>query len=90
MIARLKTMGANMSIKLHYRHNHLDRFPNNLGDFSEEHGERFHQDMKLIEDRYQGRWNRYMMAEYCWTIQSDSPACKHKRKSYKKYRFAKD
>ena len=90
MLAKLKTMGVNMSIKLHYLHSHLDRFPNNLGDFSEEHGERLHPDIKLIENRYQGRWNRHMMADYCWTIQRDSQSCKFKRKSYKENRFAKD
>ena len=43
-----------MSIKLDYINSHLDQFPENLGDVSEEQGERFHQDLKTIEDRYQG------------------------------------
>ncbi|GBP60164.1 hypothetical protein EVAR_41854_1 [Eumeta japonica] len=42
-----------MSIKLHYLRNHLDKFPDNLGNYSEEQGERFHQDLKVIEERYQ-------------------------------------
>ena len=37
-----KELGANMSIKVHYLHSHLKRFPENLGDSSEEQGERFH------------------------------------------------
>ena len=41
-----------MSIKVHCLHSHLDRFPENLGDFSEEQGERFHQDIKVMEERY--------------------------------------
>ena len=45
-----------MSIKLHYLDSHLDTFPDNLGDVSEEQGEKFHQDIKIMEDRYQGRW----------------------------------
>ncbi|GBP38254.1 hypothetical protein EVAR_18134_1 [Eumeta japonica] len=35
-----------MGIKLHYLHSHLDHYPENLGDLSEEQGERFHQDIK--------------------------------------------
>jgi len=34
-----------MSLKIHFLHSHLDFFPSNLGDFSDEHGERFHQDI---------------------------------------------
>ncbi|GBP78313.1 hypothetical protein EVAR_52368_1 [Eumeta japonica] len=39
-----------MSIKLHYLRNHLDKFPDNLGNYSEEQGERFHQDLKVMEE----------------------------------------
>ncbi|KAI6659700.1 hypothetical protein LOD99_14625 [Oopsacas minuta] len=42
-------LGCNMSIKTHYLRDHLDRFPDNLGDMSEEQGERFHQDIKVME-----------------------------------------
>jgi len=28
---------------------------------SEEHGERFHQDIQVMEKRYQGRWDETMM-----------------------------
>lgn len=31
-----------MSLKLTFRRSHLDFFRENLGDVSEEHGERFH------------------------------------------------
>ena len=30
----------------------------NLTDMSEEHGERFHQDIQVMEKRYQERWVR--------------------------------
>ncbi|XP_061443081.1 uncharacterized protein LOC133365351 isoform X1 [Rhineura floridana] len=73
MLANFKHLGTNMSIKVHYLHSHLDRFPDNLGDFSEEQGERFHQDIKVMEERYQGRWDRHMMADYCWSLQRDCP-----------------
>ena len=39
-----------MSIKKHFFHSHLDRFPENLGDVSNKQGERFHQDIKVIKE----------------------------------------
>jgi len=68
-----------MSIKVHYLHSHLDRFPENLGDFSEEQGESFHQNLKIMEDRYQGRWDAYMIADYYWNLQSDCTNKTHSR-----------
>ena len=61
----LRGLGCRMSIKLHYLHSHLDKFPDNLEDVSEEQGERFHQDIKVMENRYQGPWDSLMMSDYC-------------------------
>ena len=44
-----------MSIKVHFVHFHLIFFPSNLGAMCEEQGERFHQDIKTMEIRYQGQ-----------------------------------
>ena len=68
MLEAFCDLGCKMSIKLHYVNSHLDQFPENLGDVSEEQGEQFYQDLKTIEDRYQGRWGICMMAGYCWGI----------------------
>ena len=38
-----------MNIKVHFLKSHLNEFPANLGDVSDEHGVRFHQDMKVME-----------------------------------------
>ncbi|GBP78947.1 hypothetical protein EVAR_57898_1 [Eumeta japonica] len=46
--------GVNMSLKIHFLHSYLDFFPENLGSVSDEYGERFHQDLKTFEERYQG------------------------------------
>ncbi|GBP95366.1 hypothetical protein EVAR_99749_1 [Eumeta japonica] len=54
-----------MSIKLHFLHSHLDRFPENLGDMSEEQGERMRQDLRVMEERYQGFCDTNIMADYC-------------------------
>ena len=43
-----------MSIKLHFLQLHLDYFPKNFGDLSEEQGEHFHQNICIMEEHYQG------------------------------------
>src|SRR5678816_3051966 len=68
MLSDFKNLNANMSIK---------------GYYSEEQGERFHQDIKVMEERYQGRWDTHMMADYCWSIQRDCPHSAHRRQSYR-------
>lgn len=67
-------MGVNMSLKIHFLHNHLDFFPENLSDFSDKHGERFHQDLSDMESRLKGKDPSRMMAEYCWSICRDTNA----------------
>ena len=53
MLDAYQHLGANMNIKVHFLHNHLDRFPANCGDVSDEQGEHFHQDIKEKETRYE-------------------------------------
>ena len=77
-------LGANMSIEEHFLHNHLDRFPANCGNVSDKQGERFHQDIKEMETRYQGRWDTRMMADYCWCIKRDNPKANHPHQSRKR------
>ena len=55
MLRNFRILGINMRIKVHFLHSHLDRFPENLADVSDEQGERFHQDIKTMED---GRWDK--------------------------------
>lgn len=87
LMGHFQRVGCNMSIKLHFLHNHLDYFPANLGDLSEEQGERFHQDLRTMEERYQGYWNTHMMADYCWSINNSSMPSTSARKSYKRKFF---
>jgi hypothetical protein len=68
LLKNYKRMGCRMSIKMHFLHSHLDFFPDNLGDVSDEHGERFHQDIATMEQRYQGRMNASMLGDYCWFL----------------------
>ena len=68
LIEKFRTLGCRMSLKIHFLHSHLNFFPENLGDFSEEQGERFHQDIATMEKRYQERWNTVMMGDYIWSL----------------------
>lgn len=63
---------ANMTVKLHFLHKHIDDFPENLGDFSEQHGERFHQDIRKMEQRYSGKDYSAMLSDYCWFLIRES------------------
>ena len=83
MLVRYQKLGCNMSLKIHFLHSHLDFFPDNCGDFSDEHGERFHQDIATIEKRYQGKWSTTMLADYCWTLSRDAPEQQYKRQAKK-------
>ena len=80
MIKKYKELGCLMSYKIHFLDSHLDYFPENLGDYSEEQGERFHQDIREMESRYQGRWDINMMSDFCWMLKRESNTGGKKRK----------
>lgn len=66
MLMSFERLKINMSPKIHYLHQHLDFFKDNLGKISDEHGERFHQQIKAFEERFRGKANENMLAEYVW------------------------
>ena len=82
LLTSYKAMGCNMSLKIHFLESHLEFFPENLGEVSDEHGERFHQDILAMEKRYQGKWTSSMLADYCWALKRDVPEANYRRKSY--------
>ena len=51
LLKSLQEIGANMSIKVPFLRSHLDKFPDNCSDVSDEQGEQFHLDIKTIEER---------------------------------------
>ncbi|KDR21834.1 hypothetical protein L798_03481, partial [Zootermopsis nevadensis] len=59
-----------ISLKLHFFHFCPDYIPENVG-VSKEQGEKFHQDAKEMKRRYQGQWDLYIMAGYCWSIKRE-------------------
>ncbi|GBP58805.1 hypothetical protein EVAR_84000_1 [Eumeta japonica] len=81
LLIHFQQLGCNTSFQLHYLHSHLAYFSENLGDLSEEQGERFHQDIRTMET-YQGYWNVNIMANYCWSIQNTTPNTPHAKKPY--------
>ncbi|GBN39590.1 hypothetical protein AVEN_138662-1 [Araneus ventricosus] len=84
MVKCFRVIGCNMSLKLHVLDSHLNFFPQNLCAISDEHGERFHQNISLFEKRFSGRWNRSMLAEYCWSFIRDTQSDAYERKWPKK------
>ena len=63
MLDNYRDIGANMSIKVHFLGSHLHRFPENCGDVSDEHAERINQDIKIMEERFQGRYRLLLELE---------------------------
>jgi hypothetical protein len=81
MLTLYHKLGCNMSLKIHMLHSHLNFFPNNCGMVSDEHGERFHQEIVTMEKRYQGKWSTSTLADYCWTLIRNAPEQLHKRQT---------
>ena len=84
LMENFRQIGPRMSVKMHFLRSHLDYFPENCGDFSEEQFERFHQDISDMEKRYQGLWDVNFLADYCWCLKRAVESIHHKRKSLKR------
>ena len=82
LLTSYKAMGCNVSLKIHFLESHLDFFPENLGEVSDEHSEIFHQDIMTMEKRHQGKWTPSMLAAYCWTMKMDVPDAGYRRNPY--------
>jgi hypothetical protein len=55
LVDSYEQLGCNMSLKMHFLYLHLDFFPLNCGSVSDEHGERFHKNISVMEHRYKGK-----------------------------------
>ena len=73
LLSAYKATGCNMSLKVHFLHSHLDFFLENLGAVSNEHGERFYQDIVQFERRFSDKWNASISSEYCWSLARETP-----------------
>ena len=79
LLQNYQKLGCNMSLKIHFLHSHLNFFLENCGALRDEYGECFHEDISLMEKRYQGKWNCAMLADYFWTLARDAPTMEYKR-----------
>jgi len=57
---------------------------------NDEDGERFHQDISSMEKRYKGKWNRAMLADYCWTLPRDVPTMEYNRQAKRRKKNTHD
>ena len=83
LLKSYEDMGCRMSLKIHFLLSHLNFFLPNLGAMSDEHGERFHQDITKMESNYQGKRNPSIMGDFCWMLLRNIPEAKYTRSSKK-------
>lgn len=62
-----------MSLKMRFLHSHLDSIQVNCGAASDEHAERFHQDIWAMENRHKDKSSAATLADYSWTMKRDAP-----------------
>jgi hypothetical protein len=55
LVQSYKTMKWKVFLKVHFLQSHLYFFPEKLRAVSDEHGDRFHQDISTMEKRHQGK-----------------------------------
>lgn len=77
LIATFQAMGCNMSLKLHFLADHLEEFPVFLSAFSEQHGERGHQVMRVPSERYPSTNSVRVMSEWCFQTQPRPALLRH-------------
>ena len=74
-----------MNIKVHVLQLHLDFFPNNLYQPSDEQGDRFNQEIGVNEKRFQRKSGIDMLSDYYWTLKRVTDDALYKRKRSKKH-----
>ena len=72
LISSCRVMGCNMSLKFHFFHSHLDFLPENLGAFSDESDESFHQDNAQMEKMYSGKYGPNMLGNLLESYLADT------------------
>ena len=70
-----------MSLKIHFLYLYLYFFPESIVDVSDEHGERFHQNIATMENRYKGKFKPNMMVDYSWSLKRDTSSLSRKIKA---------
>jgi len=73
-----------MSLKLHFLHSLLDFLNENMGAPSDEHGEKFHQDISEMGKKYSGKWSPNIMSDCCLSLIRVTPTGEYKRQKKNK------
>ena len=64
LLVKYSNTSWRMLIKIHF-YIHLHFSPPNFGAVSDQRGEKFHQNVLLIENLCQPKWDESMMSDYC-------------------------
>lgn len=86
MITAISNANVLMSLKIHMLKDHIDIcmvFPDNLGEVSDEHGEKFHQELKMMETNYKGKSRINMLSDYCWSVKEKCDESEYSRQPKK-------
>ena len=81
LVDSYEQLGCNMSLIMHFLFSHLNFFPLNCEEVSDEHGERFHQDISVMEHRYKRKWSAAILGDYCWMVKREAPETKYLRQA---------
>ena len=81
LIPSLQQLGHPMSDKMHFLNSHLAYFAQIRGHYSDEHDERFHQDISSMETVHRGTWHGSVMAGCCWSLKRNAQHAQHNTKS---------
>ena len=73
MLFKFENLGVKMSIKISHLFYRLDRFTENLRELKEKQDERFRQEIRFMEERYQEKCETYVITDYCWNLQQHKP-----------------
>lgn len=88
LMTKLKKHEIRMTLKIHLLRDHLDRFPSNCSDFSDEAGERFHQDVKESARRTKNQPLTSFINDYCWRLMRDKETNRPRRRPNSKLYFS--
>jgi hypothetical protein len=68
-----------MSLILHFLNSHLDSIPKKMRAVSNEHGEKFHQDISQFGKGYSGKWSPNILDDYYWKFIRETPTGESKK-----------
>lgn len=87
LITLLAKNNIGMSPKIHLIKDHLDKFPESCSDFSDEAGERLHQEIKDSIRRTRNKPPKAFLVDYCWRLMRDNVTNRPSRKLLSKLFF---